>query len=453
VDRVFTMKGFGTVVTGTLIAGSLRTGDTVEVLPAGEQYRIRGLQVHGRSVEKALAGQRTAVNLQGAEKRSLFRGDVITAVGAITPSFLMDASLHLLKNAPRPLANRTRVRLHLGTSEIFARTVVLGRESLDPGGDGMVQFRLESPGVALPRDHYVIRSYSPAVTLGGGTLVDTHPLKHKKFSSQAVASLEILAGDDRDESSLLLLREAGPEGLAGAALSRRLNLDHQEAHVILDRLTRRGAAVRVPGKPPLFLDADTTAAGEARCLEILGQYHALEPLKPGLSREELKSRLGRLADKAFPLLLERLEAAGTVAAEKDLVRLSTHKVSLRSDQAEVKGKVESFYRRVGLQPPVKTVIAEELALDQTALKEALTLLLADNRLVKVSEEIAIHTESITPLKEKVIRFLETHEKIDMQDFKEISGLSRKYSIPVMEYFDRSGVTVRVGDHRLLRKTS
>jgi selenocysteine-specific elongation factor len=453
VDRVFTMKGFGTVVTGTLIAGSLRTGDTVEVLPAGEQYRIRGLQVHGQSVEKALAGQRTAVNLQGAEKRSLYRGDVITAVGAITPSFLMDASLHLLKSAPRPLANRTRVRLHLGTSEILARTVVLGRESLDPGGDGMVQFRLESPGVALPRDRYVIRSYSPAVTLGGGTLIDTHPLKHKKFSSQAVASLKILDGDDREESSLLLLREAGPEGLAGAALSRRLNLDHQEAHVILDRLTRLGAAVRVPGKPPLFLDADTVAACEGTCLEILREYHALEPLKPGLSREELKSRLGRLADKAFPLLLERLEAAGSVAAEKDLVRLSTHKVSLRSDQAEVKGKVESYYRRVGLQPPVKTVIAEDLALDQAALKEALTLLLADNRLVKISEEIAIHTESLTPLKEKVIHFLEANEKISMQDFKEISGLSRKYSIPVMEYFDRSGVTVRVGDHRLLRKTS
>jgi len=453
VDRVFTMKGFGTVVTGTLIAGSLRTGDTVQMLPSGDQYRIRGLQVHGRSVEKALAGQRTAVNLQGAEKLSLHRGDVITAVGAITPSFLMDASLHLLKNAPRPLANRTRVRLHLGTSEIFARTVVLGRESLDPGGDGMVQFRLESPGVALPRDRYVIRSYSPAVTLGGGTLIDTHPLKHKKFSSQAVESLRVLSGDDREESSLLLLREAGPQGLAGTALSRRLNLDHQEAYAILDGLTRRGAAVRVPGKPPLFLDAETVAAHEGTCLEILRRYHAQEPLKPGLSREELKSRLARLAERAFPLLLERLEAAGSIVAKKDLVRLSTHKVSLRIDQAEVKGKVENYYRRVGLQPPVKSVIAEELALDQAALKEALTLLLGDGRLVKISEEIAIHSESLTPLREKVVRFLEEHEKIAMPDFKEISGLSRKYSIPVMEYFDRSGVTVRVGDHRLLRKSS
>jgi selenocysteine-specific elongation factor len=453
VDRVFTMKGFGTVTTGTLVAGSLKVGDTVEVLPAGREYRIRGLQVHGESVTKATAGQRTAVNLQGAEKTALHRGDVITGPGAMSPSYLMDARLKLLAGAPRPLANRTRVRLHLGTSEILARTVVLGQEDLQPGGEAMVQFRLESPGVALPRDHFVVRSYSPPFTLGGGVLIDTHPEKHKKFSSAAVASLEVLAGDDPDESALLLLNEAGPAGLGVPQLARRLNIDNDSAFGMLDRLGRRDDAIRIPVKPPIFMHADSVRDYEERCLALLASYHSEEPLKPGISREELKSRLVRLTEKAFPFLLERLTNSGKIVAEKDIVRLREHKVSLRTDQAEVKAKVEAYYRRVGLQPPVPGVISGELSLLPEALAEAVSLLLTEGTFVKITEEMAIHAASIEGLRQKVIDYLTAQQEIDMPAFKTLSGLSRKYSIPVMEYFDRAGVTIRVGDHRKLRKSS
>jgi selenocysteine-specific elongation factor len=453
VDRVFTMKGFGTVTTGTLVAGSLKVGEAVEVLPAGRQYRIRGLQVHGESVTKAFAGQRTAVNLQGAEKSALHRGDVITGPGAIAPSFLMDARLQLLAGNSRPLANRTRVRLHLGTSEILARVVILGQEDLEPGGEAMVQFRLEAPGVALPRDHFVIRSYSPAVTLGGGVLIDTHPPKHKKYSSSAVASLKVLAGDNAEDSALLLLGEAGGKGLDAPALGDRLNLGREEAFALLDRLTRKDGAVRVSGKPPVFLHPDALSSYEAQCLSLLSAFHRDEPLKAGISREELKSRLARLNERAYPHLLEKLVSGGKIVAEKDLVRLREHKVSLRSDQAEVKRKVEAYYRRVGLQPPVQPVIAGELSLERAALSEAVSLLLADGVLVKITEEMAMHSESISGLREKVVEYLTAHGEIDMPAFKDLSGLSRKYSIPVMEYFDRSGVTVRVGDVRKLRKSS
>lgn len=453
VDRVFTMKGFGTVTTGTLVAGSLKVGDTVAVLPEGTQYRIRGLQVHGESVTRASAGQRTAVNLQGAEKSALHRGDVITGPGAISPSYLLDARLHLLAGAPRPLANRTRVRLHLGTSEILARTVILGQEDLQPGEEGMVQFRLESPGVALPRDHFVIRSYSPSFTLGGGVLIDTHPEKHKKFSSSAVASLEILAGDDPDESALLLLGEAGPAGMGVPELARRLNIDNDGAFAMLDRLSRRDLAIRIPVKPPIFMHNDTVKAYEEKCLTLLASFHRDEPLKAGISREELKSRLVRLTEKAFPFLLERLTKSGKIAAEKDLVRLREHKVSLRVDQAEVKEKVEAYYMKVGLQPPVPGVISEALSLPRETLAEAVSLLLADGVLVKITQEMSIHAESIGGLKEKVVDYLKANEQIDMPAFKELSGLSRKYTIPIMEYFDRASVTVRVGDVRKLRKSS
>ncbi|HWR97596.1 MAG TPA: selenocysteine-specific translation elongation factor, partial [Candidatus Methanoperedens sp.] len=194
IDRVFTMKGFGTVVTGTLVAGRLDVGDAVEVLPARVESRIRGIQVYGAAVESARAGQRTAINLPGVEKAAIERGNVLTRPGLLEPSYLMDARLSYLRSASRPLANRTRVRLHLGTSEILARVILLGRAELAPGEEAMVQLRLEAPGVALPRDRFVIRGYSPVVTLGGGELVDTRPAKHRQFSPAAFEHVATLAG-------------------------------------------------------------------------------------------------------------------------------------------------------------------------------------------------------------------------------------------------------------------
>lgn len=452
VDRVFTMKGFGTVVTGTLVSGTLKVGEPVEVLPEKREYRIRGLQVHGRSVDSASAGQRTAVNLQGAERSALHRGDTITLPGAIEPSFLMDAHLALLPSAPRPLRNRTRLRLHLGTSEIFARVVLLGGENLKPGDDGMVQFRLESPGVALPRDRFVVRSYSPIVTLGGGELIDSHPVKHKGRSSQALQDLEVLASGDLAQSALLLLRAAKMEGLGDDRLAVRLNIDRKEALSALDDLSRKGSSVRVPGRPPLFLHAAAVEDYEERALKILGTFHGHEPLKAGLSKEELRSRLSA-TPRSFPLLLERLKKAGKIALEKDLVRLSGHKVKLRSDQEAIKKRVEEYFYRKGLQPPVSAVIGADLGIDPALLRESVALLQAEKKLEKITEDLSIHRESLSPLRKKLVDFLGSKGQVTMQDFKEISDLSRKYTIPIMEYFDRTGLTIRVGDHRVLRKST
>ncbi len=452
VDRVFTMKGFGTVVTGTLVSGTLKVGEPVEVLPEKREYRIRGLQVHGRSVDSASAGQRTAVNLQGAERSALHRGDTVTLPGAIEPSFLMDAHLALLPSAPRPLLHRTRLRLHLGTSENLTRVVLLGRERLKPGDDGMVQFRLESPGVALPRDRFVVRSYSPIVTLGGGELIDSHPAKHKGRSSQALHDVEVLASGDLAQSALLLLRAAKLEGLGDDRLAGRLNIDRKEALSVLDDLSREGSSVPVPGRPPLFLHAAAVEDYEGRALKILETFHGQEPLKAGLSKEELRSRLSA-TPRSFPLLLERLKKAGKIALEKDLVRLSGHKVRLRSDQEAIKKRVEEYFYRKGLQPPVNAVIGADLGIDPALLRESVALLQAEEKLEKITEDLSIHRESLSPLRKKLVDFLGSRGRVTMQDFKEISDLSRKYTIPIMEYFDRTGLTIRVGDHRVLRKST
>jgi selenocysteine-specific elongation factor len=232
VDRVFTMKGFGTVVTGTLIAGRLGVGDTVEALPARIQSRIRGIQVYGAAVEAARAGQRTAINLQGVEKAAIARGSVLTLPGLLDTTYLMDARLTCLASAARPLANRTRVRLHLGTSELLARVILLGRDELAPGEEALVQFRLESPGVALPRDRFVISGYSPVVTLGGGELVDTRPAKHRQFSAAALEHATIMGSAQPARAVPLLVKEAWLAGLGRDEIARRLNLDAGAAHKI-----------------------------------------------------------------------------------------------------------------------------------------------------------------------------------------------------------------------------
>jgi selenocysteine-specific elongation factor len=453
IDRVFTMKGFGTVVTGTLIAGRLDVGDAVEVLPARIESRIRGIQVYGAAVESARAGQRTAINLQGIEKAAIERGNVLTKPGLLEPSYLMDARLSYLAGATRALANRTRVRLHLGTSEILARVILLGRAELPPGEETMVQFRLESPGVALPRDRFVIRGYSPVVTLGGGELVDTRPAKHRQFSTAALEHVATMAGADPAQAVPLLVREAGLAGVGREELARRINLETGAMQNVLSQLVKQGTLLEVAGAPPLWVHREIAEGLDRQVTALLSAHHAAEPLKPGLPKEELKSKFPAAAPRVFAALLERLARGGAVAVEQDLVRLATHRVRLRVDQEEVRGKVEAVFRRAGLQAPALEAVAQELRLDPRAVREAAGLLIAGRRLTKVTEEILVHEEHLAALRAKVVEFLRGGTKMGMQEFKDISGVSRKYSVPLLEHFDRTGLTLRVGDQRVLRKSA
>jgi selenocysteine-specific elongation factor len=364
----------------------------------------------------------------------------------------MDARLLCLKGAAKPLANRTRVRLHLGTSEILARVILLGRTELAPGEEAMVQLRLEAPGVALPRDRFVIRGYSPVVTLGGGELVDTRPAKHRQFSQAALEHVSTMAESDPAVAAPLLVREAGLAGAARDELARRLNVETGAMNNTLAALVKKGLLLEIPGTPPLWVHREAADSFGARAAALLAAFHAAEPLKPGLPKEELKSRFPAAAPRIFAALLERLAKSGAVAVEQDLVRLATHRVRLRVDQEEVKGRVEELFRRAGLQTPALDAVAQELRLDPRAVREAVGLLVAAKRLVKVSEEILMHEESLGPLRAKVVEHLKGGAKMGMPDFKDISGVSRKYSVPLLEYFDRTGLTLRVGDQRVLRRS-
>ena len=450
IDRVFTMKGFGTVITGTLLAGSVKVGDEVVVLPEGARSRVRRLQVHGETVEQAFAGQRTAVNLPGIEVSGIERGSLLCFPGTLRPSAAMDATLTLLADAPRALKNRGRVRLHLGTSELLARVVLLDREELDPGQSAYVHLRLEAPGAALPQDRFVIRSYSPAVTIGGGIILDPAPPERRRKRQEILDHLQVLEqGSPSDRLERLLLQAGAvpmnPEGLRGAS-----DLDPGLLREALTGLLAEGRIVPVGGREEeAYLHRRTYEGLTGEIRVRLGEFHQQQPLKDGLAREELRSKLpGRISAALFGRLLGDLQAAGLVAQERDKVRLASHTPRLSEVEEAVRGRLETLYREAGLQPPGQEAALQQAAPDRKLAQAVFFRLVDDGTLIRIKDDLYLHREHVERAKGMLLQHLKAHGSIGVPTFKELLGVSRKYAIPFLEYFDQVRVTRRQGDERL-----
>ncbi|MGH7408914.1 MAG: selenocysteine-specific translation elongation factor [Candidatus Methylomirabilales bacterium] len=450
IDRVFTMKGFGTVITGTLLAGSVKVGDEVVVLPEGARSRVRRLQVHGETVEQAFAGQRTAVNLPGIEVSGIERGSLLCFPGTLRPSAAMDATLTLLADAPRALKNRGRVRFHLGTSELLARVLLLDREELEPGQSAYVHLRLESPGAALPQDRFVIRSYSPAVTIGGGIILDPAPPERRRKRQEILDHLRVLeqgSPSDRLERLLLQARAVpmNPEGLRGAS-----DLDPGLLREALTGLLAEGRIVPVGGREEeAYLHRRTYEGLTGEIRARLGEFHQQQPLKDGLAREELRSKLpGKISAALFGRLLGDLQAAGLVAQERDKVRLASHTPRLSEAEEAAKGKLEALYREAGLQPPGQEAALQQAAPDRKLAQAVFFRLVDDGTLVRIKDDLYLHREDVERAKGMLLEHLKAHGSIGVPTFKDLLGVSRKYAIPFLEYFDQVRVTRRQGDERL-----
>ena len=322
IDRVFTVKGFGTVVTGTLMAGRLAVDDRVEVFPRAVQAKVRGLQVHGHTVATAQAGQRTAVNLQGVERAAVERGDVIAPPGALVPTLLADATLELLADAPRPLKARDRVRFHVGTHEVMARVLLVDRQEIAPGDVTYGRFRLEAPVCALPGDRYVIRSYSPIVTIGGGTVLDIAPPRFRRKGGALGEHLRLLETAPPAQVVEEHLRQAGAAGLRAADLRARTPFGPERLRALLDELQQAQAVTAVDRE--WYVHREASDRLRSQTLELLEVFHRQNPLRGGISREELRSRAGHAQEKIFAQLLAALEADGVVRSERDQVRLASH---------------------------------------------------------------------------------------------------------------------------------
>ena len=454
VDRVFTMKGFGTVITGSLISGRVQVGDTVMIYPSMITSRVRGIQVHNQSVNMAEAGQRTAINFQGLEKAAIKRGEMLAFPGALKPSFMVDLLLQYLASNKKPIKNRTRVRFHTGTSEILGNLVLLDREELSPGEKAAVQLRLDEPVCLVKDDRFVIRSYSPVRTIGGGQVLNPIPPKHKRFKADVVQGLQSIAERSTEELIAYYIDQTGHAGAAFSDLVLMTNITEKSLDQQLQALLSRKTVLLVDRDSRIYMHTNSFQQLRQDLTGHLERYHKTNPLKAGMPKEELKSKLPpNLSPKLFNLLMNQMLKDGDISVVEDTVHLASHTVALGADQEDIRDKIIQTYKESGLQPPYFKELGKQLTADPSRARDVLNLLVKEGRLVKVKEDLFFDTDAVTRLKQQLVEFLTVNGEISTPQFKEMTAASRKYVIPLIEFFDAQNFTIRIGDIRKLRKST
>jgi len=450
IDRVFSMKGFGTVITGTTISGKIRTGDEITIYPLGINSKIRGLQVHNREMNEIRAGLRTAVNLQGIERAKVQRGNILASRDSLRTTYMVDVSLDLLFSAPRKLKNRAKVRFHSGTSEIISTVVLLDKDELEPGETCFAQIRLNEPTALLRDDRYVLRSYSPIRTIGGGRALNTLPRKKKRFSKAVLSEMNLLFSGDLNEIIEYFVSSGRFRGVEQEELPFLTNTGKKKLDETLKGLKAQKKIILYDKERGVLIHRDFLKKARDEILETLTRYHKKFPLKEGLAKEELRSRTaGADNAKLFNHLIFQLVREGLIVQNKEIVHLKDHKVTLAQDQEEVRRELEKIYTKSRLQPPYFQEIKEKFPGNTGA--EVLEVMVKEGGILKVKEDLYFHRKAIDELKSELIDFLKRNGEITTPQFKEMTGASRKYTIPLIEYFDRTQITVRVGDTRVLRK--
>ena len=445
VDRVFTLKGHGTVVTGTLIAGSLRRDQFVEILPEHRRARVRSIHAHDENVEEAVAGQRTAVNLLSVEKEDVSRGDVLTEPDVFEYTSLLDVHITLLKDS-RPLAHNALVRVHHQASDPLARVTLLGSDTLLPGGAAYAQLRLQRPLFALYGDRFILRRNSPPVTIGGGVILDHLPQKRvRRSDGPALQRLQKLEHASPSERLAVAVARKGIQGADERYLRASLALDLPALRAL------RNSEVRILRENPMLcLSAAAEARIQNRLQEATASYHSKNPLLPGIQKEELRTRyLAALSPDVFAASLERAVATGILRLEKDIVAVAGRRVALSRDDETLAASVEKKLRQHGLEFPGFEDLARQAGRKVEEVKKIMYLLVRENKAVKLSEDYFVSRESWEDLKTTVRALKVSQKTFSVPDFKEKFGLSRKYAIPVLEQLDREGVTRRSGNERII----
>ena len=442
VDRVFTLPGFGTIVTGTLTDGHLSVGDAVEVLPPGIEGRIRGLQTHKQAEEKAQPGSRTAVNISGVSVDQIHRGDVVVVPGTYQPTRMMDVWVRMIKDANAPLKHNTEVKLFLGAAEVIARVRLLGAQELQPGEEGFLQLMLQEPVVALRQDRFILRRPSPAETIGGGQVVDPHPKRrYKRFNEAKLEELTQLMIGTPEE---ILMQSARQSGLiARKKLIENVGLEPDQAQQAIDTLLAEGALTLIDGKQ-LLIPTDQLERLQSALLQSLADFHQQNPLLPGMPRERLRTE-NNLPAELFDPLIARLAAADAVVAENASVRLAGHRIQLTAVQQQ---KIDTLLKDFSAQPTTPPSVKES----QSAIGEELvTVLVQTGQLIQLGEDVLLQPDVLEEMQAAVIEIIQQNGSITLAELRDRFNTSRKYAVAVLEYLDATGVTARKGDGRVLRK--
>jgi selenocysteine-specific elongation factor len=448
IDRSFATKGFGTVVTGTLISGAVKVDDEVELYPARRSVRVRGLHSGGKPIERAVAGQRTAVNLSGIDHAEIQRGMVLGAPGVFNPTKKVDARITLLPSA-RPLKNRARAHFHQGSAEAIAEIVLLEGAELAPGGSALAQLRLDGEMLVLPGDRFILRQFSPVVTIGGGVVIDSAARRHRRDDPAAREFLETLEHGDREEF-LAALAEAAPRGLTLDDVRARTGWVEAEIRDAAKKLAEQNR-LRILSEQPLTLAAAQAVEKCAAALrEGVEQFHSANPLLPGIPKQELRGRAGNPRPEVFDAALDDLVKAKAVAVTGGLVQRAGREIALSAEEARAKKLIEQAFEGAGLSVPSVSAVLEKLPVEAGRAQKILAILLREGVLIKVADDFVFHRTAVARLREILAKYhKEQGSRLTMIAFKELAGITRKYAIPLLEYLDREHVTRRVGDERVI----
>jgi selenocysteine-specific elongation factor len=448
IDRSFATKGFGTVVTGTLMSGSVKIDDETEVYPLRRRVRVRGLHSGGKAVERALAGQRTAVNLAGVDHTEIQRGMVLGAPGVFEPTRKLDARIMLLNSAPL-LKNRARAHFHQGSAEAIAEIILLEGDELAPGQSGLAQLRLDSEVVVLPEDRFILRQFSPVVTIGGGVVIDARARRHRRDDAEARDFLETLETGNR-EDLLAALAEAMPRGLALEQIRARTGWLEGEIRETAAKLVGAKKIRILVEQPFTIASAEALEECSKAIRQAVEEFHKANPLLPGIPKQDLRGRAGNPRIELFEATLAELTKTGAVSVSGGLVQRAGRAIALSPEEARAKELIEKEFERAGLTVPSVSAVLGKVPVESARAQKILQILIREGTLVKVAEDFVYHRATVAQLRELIARYRkERGDRITVVTFKDVAGVSRKYAIPLLEFLDREHVTRRVGDERVI----
>jgi selenocysteine-specific elongation factor len=452
VDRVFTIQGFGTVVAGTVLGGQVRAGDQVEIFPDGLQARVRGVQVHKEKKDASGIGKRTALNLHGLKKEDLRRGQVAGAEGSLVPTVRLDARLDVLRSMEKDVRHRDRVRLHIGTDEVIARLAVLEGQKIVPGGSAMIQLILESPTVALPGDRFVIRSFSPLVTIGGGRILDASPKKHKRFSGQVIEGMERLSGAARDAAEQAFLQAAGaPMNVKEAAL--KLGRSEAEVEESVRELLEEDRLVKIsPEEIGTYLHQSVYAGLRDRVADKVRKYFKANPDRPLMPYSDIRAEFLKHGDaQTLKLVVDDLCRASVLFRKEAEIGLVGHEARMKSADQQIAMRIEGAFRSTGLASPLEEEVQRKLALTPSLFKHILDSLIRDGKIVRLGAKVTYHRDALDGAREAALGLIARHGSVTIAEIRDKLNLSRKYAQAILEYLDKTGLTKRVEDKHVLNK--
>jgi selenocysteine-specific elongation factor len=451
IDRVFTMKGFGTVVAGTVLSGSLTPDQTIELLPQRQKLRVRGLQIHEQNVKMVKIGDRAAINLAGIEKEAISRGDVLTVPDAFRPTKFCDGKFYLLESAPKNLKNTARIRLNIGTSEVIGRVTILDKDEIKPGESAYIQFRLERPVVPDVGDRYVVRTYSPIYTIGGGVVLDVNPRRHKRFSEEVLKKLATLESGDPEKIIEQLMQRNKYQRITIQQIAQQTSLAMDTVEQIVSQLLDKKQFFKYSEKGlDYFLLYTHYSQLKERIVNSLETFHRKNPTRRGISKTDLKVLIDLPVDALlFNKILEELVQDGKIVISDNRVALATHQLQITERQQKLMDRIANIYFEAAFTTPDVFNIAERIGIRESDVNDILQILFETEILIKAEEGIIFHQKRVDEAMLLIKAHFNQQHQLTVADFREMIASSRKYAVPLLNYFDSIGLTIRQQDVRVI----